>query len=281
MVESARLGRVDRRLDRGRRADARVQPDPAAQAPVQHPLPRRQVLPVPGADGGGEVAAGAGAPGSEAQGRALLRAVRARLGDPRHARRADPGVPGPDLLERLLRPARASRTARASTTTSGAAPGPASRSTTGVDRGELPSARRRDGRVPRREHASPSSAGSRRRCGPPPSARSSSRRRGFRDQLFAARRALETPGDGALAAARTWTWWRSPRTTSRRRSRSSSSGAAGCSGASGWVVDRVEDLDRPGLVASFLEQLYMERQEVPPRVLVPACPPTRDSSRHG
>ena len=43
-------------------------------------------------------------------------------------------------------------------------------------------------------------------------------------------------------------------------------------GRKGWVVDRVEDLDRPQLIASFLEQLYMERQEVPPRVLVPAEP---------
>ena len=43
-------------------------------------------------------------------------------------------------------------------------------------------------------------------------------------------------------------------------------------GRRGWVVDRVEDLDRPGLIASFLEQLYMERQEVPPRVLVQAMP---------
>ena len=39
--------RVDRRLRRGRRADAGVQPDPATQAAVQHPVPRRQVLPVP------------------------------------------------------------------------------------------------------------------------------------------------------------------------------------------------------------------------------------------
>jgi excinuclease ABC subunit C len=43
-------------------------------------------------------------------------------------------------------------------------------------------------------------------------------------------------------------------------------------GRRGWVVDRVEDLDRPGLIASFLEQLYMERQDVPPRVLVQALP---------
>ena len=47
-------------------------------------------------------------------------------------------------------------------------------------------------------------------------------------------------------------------------------------GRKGWVVDRVEELNRAQLVASFLEQLYMERQEVPPRVLVPAPPEDAD-----
>jgi excinuclease ABC subunit C len=47
-------------------------------------------------------------------------------------------------------------------------------------------------------------------------------------------------------------------------------------GRKGWIVDRVEDLDRGELVASFLRQLYMEREEVPPRVLVPAEPAGRD-----
>jgi excinuclease ABC subunit C len=47
-------------------------------------------------------------------------------------------------------------------------------------------------------------------------------------------------------------------------------------GRKGWVVDRVEDLDTPGLVSSFLRELYMERDEVPPRVLVPAWPVDRD-----
>jgi excinuclease ABC subunit C len=47
-------------------------------------------------------------------------------------------------------------------------------------------------------------------------------------------------------------------------------------GRKGWVVDRVEELDRPALIASFLEQLYMERQEVPPRVLVPELPADAD-----
>jgi excinuclease ABC subunit C len=43
-------------------------------------------------------------------------------------------------------------------------------------------------------------------------------------------------------------------------------------GRKGWVVDRVEDLDTPHLVSSFLRELYMDRDEVPPRVLVPAWP---------
>ena len=47
-------------------------------------------------------------------------------------------------------------------------------------------------------------------------------------------------------------------------------------GRRGWVVDRVEDLDTPGLVSSFLRELYMEREEVPPRVMVPAWPVDRD-----
>lgn len=46
-------------------------------------------------------------------------------------------------------------------------------------------------------------------------------------------------------------------------------------GRRGWVVDRVEDLDTPGLVSSFLRELYMSRDEVPPRVLVPAWPVDR------
>jgi excinuclease ABC subunit C len=45
-------------------------------------------------------------------------------------------------------------------------------------------------------------------------------------------------------------------------------------GRKGWVVDRVEELDRVELLGSFVRQLYMEREEVPPRVLVPG--PTAD-----
>ncbi|MFL5799901.1 MAG: excinuclease ABC subunit UvrC [Actinomycetota bacterium] len=47
-------------------------------------------------------------------------------------------------------------------------------------------------------------------------------------------------------------------------------------GRKGWVVDRVEDLDTGGLVSSFLQQLYMEREDVPPRIVVPAMPEDAD-----
>jgi excinuclease ABC subunit C len=43
-------------------------------------------------------------------------------------------------------------------------------------------------------------------------------------------------------------------------------------GRKGWIVDRVEELDAPQLIASFLRELYMEREEVPPRILVPGLP---------
>ena len=52
-------------------------------------------------------------------------------------------------------------------------------------------------------------------------------------------------------------------------------------GRKGWVVDRVEELDRSQLIGSFLEQLYMERQEVPARVLVAAPPGERDPPASG
>jgi len=47
-------------------------------------------------------------------------------------------------------------------------------------------------------------------------------------------------------------------------------------GRKGWVVDRVEELDRPQLVASFVRELYMEQEDVPPRVLVPELPEDAD-----
>jgi excinuclease ABC subunit C len=93
----------------------------------------------------------------------------------------------------------------------------------------------------------------------------------LRDQLFAARRALESQemvlsrpqdldvvalAEDDLEAGFQAFFVRGGRVLGRK----------------GWIVDRVEDLDRPQLVASFLEQLYMERAEVPPTVLVPVAP---------
>jgi excinuclease ABC subunit C len=97
----------------------------------------------------------------------------------------------------------------------------------------------------------------------------------LRDQLAAARRAMETQemvlaqpedldvigmAEDDLEAAFQVFYVRGGRVLGRR----------------GWVVDRVEDLDRAELVASFVRQLYMERQEVPARVLVPTIPDGND-----
>jgi excinuclease ABC subunit C len=44
-------------------------------------------------------------------------------------------------------------------------------------------------------------------------------------------------------------------------------------GQRGWVVDKVEEIDTPGLVEQFLTQAYLDEQnEVPREVLVPAVP---------
>ena len=97
----------------------------------------------------------------------------------------------------------------------------------------------------------------------------------LRDQLFAARRAMESQEmvlpreehldvvglaeDGLEACFQAFLV---------RRGR--------VMGRKGWVVDRVEELDRPQLVASFLRELYMERDDVPARVLVPVLPEGRE-----
>jgi excinuclease ABC subunit C len=47
-------------------------------------------------------------------------------------------------------------------------------------------------------------------------------------------------------------------------------------GRRGWVVDKVEALDTPQLISSFVRELYMDRDEIPPRVLVPAWPLDRN-----
>ena len=83
-----RLGRVDSRRERRRGDHARVQPDQGAPAPFQHPPRGRQELPVPRGHGRRRVAEGDGHARRQAEGHPLLRALRARLCDPRDARPA-------------------------------------------------------------------------------------------------------------------------------------------------------------------------------------------------
>jgi excinuclease ABC subunit C len=93
----------------------------------------------------------------------------------------------------------------------------------------------------------------------------------FRDRIAAARKALESQemvlpraedldvvgmDDDDLEAAFQVFFVRRGRVTGRK----------------GWIVDRVEDLDTPQLLGSFIRELYMDREDVPSRVLVPAWP---------
>ncbi|MGH2556778.1 MAG: excinuclease ABC subunit UvrC [Actinomycetota bacterium] len=98
----------------------------------------------------------------------------------------------------------------------------------------------------------------------------------LRDQLVAARKAIESQEmvlsrrddldvvgieDDDLEAAFQVFYVRGGRVMGRR----------------GWVVDKVEDIDTPRLVSSFVRELYMDRDEdVPARVLVPAWPSDRE-----
>ena len=93
----------------------------------------------------------------------------------------------------------------------------------------------------------------------------------YRDQLVAARRALESqemvltqPQDLDVIGVAEDDLEASFQVFFVRRGR--------VKGRKGWVVDRVEDLDIPQLLASFVRELYMERPEAPPRILVPTEP---------
>jgi excinuclease ABC subunit C len=97
----------------------------------------------------------------------------------------------------------------------------------------------------------------------------------LRDQLVAARRAMETqemvlgrPEDLDVVALAEDDLEAAFQVFFVRRGR--------VMGRKGWILDRVEELERPELVASFLRDLYMERDEVPPTVLVPALPADLD-----
>jgi excinuclease ABC subunit C len=47
-------------------------------------------------------------------------------------------------------------------------------------------------------------------------------------------------------------------------------------GRKGVIADRVEELDRAALLSSFIRELYMDREDVPPRILLPETPADAD-----
>ena len=207
--------------------------------------------------------------------------VRARLGDPRHARRADARVPGPDVLERVLRPAGPGQAAVPVLRHR-----PVRRPVRARDdrrhRGVLPSARRRDGRVPRGQRAAGAPRGSSPRCA------TAAERQEFEQAAQAPRPALRrtprarVPGDGADAA-------RGPRRDRARRgrprgrrSRCSSSGAAGCSAAAGGSSTGSRTSIAPGWSRRSSSSSTWSAARCPPRVLVPGdAGRARRSSRRG
>ena len=96
MVTTAAARRLDDGRHRGRGAAAGVLLDQGVRPALQREVPRRQVLPLPRGHPQRGVPAGHRHARREAHGRALLRAVRARLGHPRDRRPADAGLPDAD-----------------------------------------------------------------------------------------------------------------------------------------------------------------------------------------
>src|ERR671918_497607 len=212
-----------------------------------------------------------GAARREAEEREVFRPVRTRVRDPGDARCADARLPRTYLLELVLRAARPR-----GTTVPVLRHRPMRRSVRPRghrgDRGDLPWARRRSRRLPRRERTTRARSARPRDAG-------GGRPRGVRARREvsgpAGRRAPESQemvltqpqdldvigvADDDLEAAFQVFFVRRGRVKGRK----------------GWVVDRVEDLDVPQLLASFVRELYMERPEVPPRILVPTEPADAD-----
>ncbi len=142
------VGRVDDGAQRGRGVDARVLVDQAAQPAVQRPVARRQELSVPRGDGRRGVATGARDARPQAQGHAVLRAVRPRVRDPRDARSPAAQLPDPHVQPGEVQPAPAARP-----TVPAVPHREVRRAVRRRDRsGVVPAARRRVVRLPGRRH---------------------------------------------------------------------------------------------------------------------------------
>ena len=219
---------VDGRRHRSGGAPARVQLDQGVRSAVQRPLPRRQDL--PGARGDDErgVPAAARLPRAPPQRRALLRALRPRVGDPRDARPPPPRVPRAHLQRRGVQAARPDRP-----------PLPAR-----LHRQVLRPLRRA-GRRRRAPRASSRTSATSWRAAPTTSSgswsdgwrrrrkTSSSRRRPACATTSAPSAAPWSARPSCSAAAPTPTWSRSPTTSWRPRSRSSTYAADGCAASAG------------------------------------------------
>ena len=230
MVTTAAACRLGHRRQRGRGAAARVLLDQGVRPAVQRQIPRRQVLSVPGRHPQRGVPAAAGDARRQAQGRALLRAVFARLGHPRDPRPAAARLPGAHLLGRGVqarRPDRPALPARLHRQVLGAV------RRHGQRRG-APGHRRRLLRLHGRPHRHVRQAARARHAAAPPRSSSSRRRPGCATTSpRCAGRWRSRPSCSATAPTPTSS--PSPRTRSRRRSRSSTSAtAASAASAAGW-----------------------------------------------
>ena len=254
MVQAAERVEWIEVAQRGRGALPRVQPHQAAPAALQHPAEGRQVVPVPRGHARRGVAAGDGDARQEAQGRPLLRSVRARVRDPRDARPAAAHVPDPHVHEEQVRPAPPARPAvplRAHREVRGAVRRRRSttRSTTSSSHELLDFL---DG-----EHDAGARAARASACTRRPTQLEFERAARLRDQLAQRAQGDRAPADGRRQARRTSTSSASPRTSSRRRCRCSTCARAGSSGRKG--LDRRQGRGRrrrPRSSPGSLEQLY-------------------------
>ncbi len=230
-------------------------------APVQRAAAGRQELPVPRRHPRRRVAPPDGDARSQAQGRALLRALRARLRHPRDPRPAAAHVPAAHLLGQQVRRSTSASAARACCSTSRSARDRAwARSPTEEYDQHVagPPA------VPRRRHRRRGRRTSRPACTRRPASSSSSRRPGSATGSPASRRPSRS-SRWWRSAPRTSTCSGSPTTSSRPRCRCSSCARPG--GGTQGLHRRQGGGPHPGeLVSSVVERLYDDPPQGIPQV---------------